>query len=61
MQNRGFGFIKPDAVGEREVFCPARNVNVDAADVEKGQAVEYEVRANERDGRPEAFGVKVLQ
>jgi len=55
--SKGFGFITPDDGGKR-IFVHIKNV-ADGTPLQPGDRVLFEVRAD-REGRPEARGVKVL-
>jgi len=57
--DRGFGFIRTER-GEDLFFHRNQLQGVEFASLREGQQVEYEV-GKERNGRPEAVGVRLVQ
>ncbi len=50
VDDRGFGFIKPDEGGDKDLFFHARSVEGDTVfdDLKEGQAVTYEIEDGQK-------------
>jgi CspA family cold shock protein len=56
--DRGFGFIRPDA-GGGDIFVHARHI-ANADKLKQGQRVSFEIVTDETRGKPRADHVRVL-
>jgi len=59
IEDRGFGFIKPDDGEHRDLFFHVRSL-VTKAQPSVGDRVSYELANNSRTGRVQAVGVTLL-
>lgn len=59
LEDRGFGFIRPDDRSEADVFVHARHImNRDV--LKTGDRVSFEVVVDDRRGKPRADNVRVV-
>ncbi|RUW18714.1 cold shock domain-containing protein [Mesorhizobium sp. M4B.F.Ca.ET.013.02.1.1] len=57
-EERGFGFIRPDA-GDRDLFAHVTNL-VGVDELKVGTKVSFDDGINERSGKPEARNIRLM-